>query len=70
MNNRIIRYKIVGGAEGEDLRITEADARETLKKLLDEHAAHGYVVKDVGGGDEFVIEDHCGDIMATYELVP
>ena len=69
MNNRIIRYKIVGGAEGEDLRITEADARATLMKLLGEHAAHGYVVKECGS-DEFVVEDHSGDIMATYELVP
>jgi hypothetical protein len=63
-----IRYKIVGGAEGEDLRVTEADAREALNKVLDEHKRHGRSVRDVGG-DEFVVEDHAGDVVATYELM-
>ena len=63
-----IRYKIVGGAEGEDLRATEAEARDALNKVLAEHKKHGRSVRDVGG-DEFVVEDHSGDVVATYELI-
>ena len=62
-----IRYKIVGGAEGEDLRVTEAEAREALSRVLDEHKRHGRSVRDIGG-DEYVVEDHSGDVVATYEL--
>jgi hypothetical protein len=63
-----IRYKIVGGAEGEDLRVTEAEAREALNKVLEEHKKHGRSVRDIGG-DEYVVEDHSGDVEATYELM-
>jgi hypothetical protein len=63
-----IRYKIVGGAEGEDPRVTEAEARDALNRVLDEHKKHGRSVRDIGG-DEFVVEDHSGDVVATYELM-
>jgi hypothetical protein len=63
-----IRYKIVGGAEGEDLRVTEAEAREALGQVLERHKQHGCSVRDVGG-DEYVVEDHSGDVVATYELM-
>jgi len=63
-----IRYKIVGGAEGEDLRVTEAEAREALDKVLEEHKKCGRSVRDIGG-DEYVVEDHSGDVVATYELM-
>jgi hypothetical protein len=63
----IIRYKIVGGREGENCLATEADAWATLKKTLDEHVERGYSVKQYG--DEFVVEDHAGDTVATYEIM-
>jgi hypothetical protein len=62
-----IRYKVVGGCEGEDLRDSEADARAALKKILDEYVQRGHQVLTVG--DEYVVEDRGGYLVATYELV-
>jgi hypothetical protein len=62
-----IRYKVVGGCEGEDLRASEADARAALKEILDEYVQRGHQVLTVG--DEYVVEDRGGYLVATYELV-
>jgi hypothetical protein len=62
-----IRYKVVGGCEGEDLRDSEADARAALKKILDEYVQRGHHVSAIG--DEYIIEDRGGYLVATYELV-
>jgi hypothetical protein len=62
-----IRYKVVGGCEGEDLRASEAEAREALKKILDEYVRRGHHV--VTMGDEYIVEDHGGYLVATYELM-
>jgi hypothetical protein len=62
-----IRYKVVGGCEGEDLRASEADARAALKQILDEYVQRGHQVLTVG--DEYVVEDRGGYLVATYELV-
>jgi hypothetical protein len=63
----IIRYKVVGGAEGEDLRASEADAREALEQMLDRYLARGHRISNVD--DEYVIEDSGGNLVATYELI-
>lgn len=62
-----IRYKVVGGREGEDLCASETDAQETLSKTLEECAKRGYRISHFG--DEYIIEDRAGDLVATYELV-
>lgn len=62
-----IRYKVVGGREGEDLRATEADALEALEKMLDTYLQRGHHVSHVD--NEYVIEDSSGNLVATYELV-
>ena len=62
-----IRFKVVGGREGEDLRATEADARAALTKTLEEYTRRGHHVSNYG--DEYVIEDSGGNLVATYELI-
>jgi len=62
-----IRYKVVGGREGEDLRATEADALEALEKMLDTYLQRGHHVSHVD--NEYVVEDSAGQLVATYELV-
>jgi hypothetical protein len=62
-----IRYKVVGGAEGEDLRSSEADAREALERMLDTYIQRGHHISSID--DEYVIEDSRGNLVATYELV-
>lgn len=62
-----IRYKVVGGREGEDLRATEADALETLEKVLDTYLQRGHHVSHLE--NEYVIEDSGGNLVATYELI-
>ena len=61
------RYKVVGGREGEDLRASEADARETLEKALDTYLQRGHHISNID--NEYVIEDSGGNLVATYELV-
>lgn len=63
----IIRYKVVGGAEGEDLRATEADALEALEKMLDTYVQRGHHISNIE--NEYVIEDSGGYLVATYELI-
>jgi hypothetical protein len=67
MSSTCIRYKVVGGREGEDLCISEAEALETLTKTLDEYTRRGYRISHFG--DEYVVEDRGGDLVATYELM-
>jgi hypothetical protein len=62
-----IRYKVVGGCEGEDLRASEAEARAALQKILDEYVQRGHHVVTIG--DEYIVEDHGGYLVATYELM-
>ncbi len=62
-----IRYKVVGGREGEDLRANEADARETLEKALDTYLQRGHHISNID--NEYVVEDSGGNLVATYELV-
>ena len=62
-----IRFKILGGKEGEDLHPTEADARASLEKTLAEYEARGHHVNAVG--NEYIVEDRGGNWVATYELV-
>jgi hypothetical protein len=62
-----IRYKVVGGREGEDLRATEADAMEALEKMLDTYLQRGHHVSHVD--NEYVVEDSGGQLVATYELI-
>ena len=63
----IIRYKVVGGAEGEDLRANEADALEALERMLDTYLQRGHHVSHID--NEYVIEDSGGYLVATYELI-
>jgi hypothetical protein len=67
MSLNIIRYKVVGGCEGENLCPSETDAQETLTKTLEEYARRGYRISHFG--DEYIIEDRAGDLVATYELI-
>ena len=62
-----IRYKLVGGREGEELRATGADALESLEKVLDSYLQRGHHVSHLE--NEYVIEDSGGNLVATYELV-
>ena len=62
-----IRYKVVGGREGENLCASETDAQETLSKTLEEYSRRGYRISHFG--DEYIIEDHAGDLVATYEIM-
>jgi len=66
--NMIIRFKIVGGKEGEDLYTTEDEARAALAETLAEHVRRGHRVSNVG--NESIIDDTNGDLVATYELMP
>lgn len=61
-----IRFKVVGGREGEDLRPSEQDAMATLARTLAEYEKRGHHVRHVG--NEYIVEDG-GDTVATYELV-
>ena len=63
----VIRYKVVGGVEGEDLRASEADAREALERMLDMYLRRGHHISNID--DEYVIEDSGGNLVATYELI-
>ena len=65
--NMCIRYKVVGGCEGEDLCASEEDAREALQKILNAYVQRGHHV--VTMGDEYIVEDHGGYLVATYELM-
>jgi|GEM_PF-2325109 len=62
-----IRYKVVGGCEGEDLRGSEAEARAALSKMLEAYTQRGHHISNFG--DEYVVEDSGGNLVATYELV-
>ncbi|HEU4626198.1 MAG TPA: hypothetical protein VFS52_15620 [Steroidobacteraceae bacterium] len=62
-----IRYKVVGGREGEDLCLTEMDVQETLTKTLERYTKLGCRVTHIG--DEYLIEDSAGDLVATYEII-
>jgi hypothetical protein len=62
-----IRYKVVGGREGENLCVSETDAQETMNKALEEYTRLGCRISHIG--DEYIIEDHAGDLVATYEFV-
>jgi hypothetical protein len=63
----IIRYKVVGGCEGEDLCPTEADALENLEKKLDSYLQRGHHVSHVE--NEYLVEDNGGNLVAVYELI-
>ena len=65
--NMSIRYKIVGGREGENLCSSELDAQEMLTKTLEKYTRHGFRVSQFG--NEYVIEDSSGDLVATYEIM-
>ncbi len=62
-----IRFKVVGGREGEDLRPSEEDARAALARTLAEYEKRGHRIRNVG--NEYIVEDHGGDTVATYELL-
>jgi hypothetical protein len=62
-----IRYKVVGGREGENLCASETDAQEALTRTLEEYASRGYRISHFG--DEYIVEDRAGDLVATYELM-
>jgi len=62
-----IRYKVVGGREGEELRPTEADALESLEKVFDSYLQRGHHISHLE--NEYIIEDSGGNLVATYELI-
>jgi hypothetical protein len=62
-----IRYKVVGGREGEECRATEADALESLEKVFDGYLQRGHHISHLE--NEYVIEDSGGNLVATYELI-
>jgi hypothetical protein len=62
-----IRYKVVGGCEGENLCPTEADALETIERLLDSYLQRGHHVSHLD--NEYLVEDSGGNLVAVYELI-
>jgi hypothetical protein len=62
-----IRYKVVGGREGEELRATEADALESLEKVFDSYLQRGHHISHLE--NEYLIEDSGGNLVAMYELI-
>jgi hypothetical protein len=62
-----IRYKVVGGREGEDIRANEAEAIAALERTLAEYEKRGHHVKHIG--NEYLVEDSHGDTVAVYELL-
>jgi hypothetical protein len=62
-----IRYKVVGGREGENCCVSEMDAQETLTKTLERYTRLGCRITHIG--DEYLVEDSAGDLVATYELI-
>ena len=61
-----IRYKVVGGREGEEIS-PDAEALQALERTLAEYEKRGHHVRHVG--NEYVVEDSRGDTVATYELL-
>jgi hypothetical protein len=61
-----IRYKVVGGREGEEI-CPDAEALEAIQRTLTEYEKRGHHVRHIG--NEYVVEDSRGDTVATYELL-